>query len=104
MRCAKNFSQEKNLSWTASLAMGSTRSPPYGSTTKGGCSIRDLPIIAQHFCGCRSVNGANFVYFGMQLRELGEESNPDPEILAMVQYAKAVISALGRKADLLLWS
>lgn len=46
-------------------------------------------------CECRNVNGANFVYFGMNLRELGEESNPDPEILAMVQYAKAVVSALG---------
>ena len=35
------------------------------------------------------------MYFGMKLRELGEESNPDPEIHAMVQYAKAVVSALG---------
>ena len=43
------------------------------------------------------MNGANFVYFGMNLRELGDESNPDPEILAMIQYAKAVVSALGRR-------
>jgi len=39
----------------------------------------------------RSVNGANFVYFGMHLRD-GQV--PDPEIAALLKYARSVVSAL----------
>eukprot|EP00600_Ochromonadales_sp_CCMP1393_P003118 CAMPEP_0174978690 /NCGR_PEP_ID=MMETSP0004_2-20121128/14353_1 /TAXON_ID=420556 /ORGANISM="Ochromonas sp., Strain CCMP1393" /LENGTH=988 /DNA_ID=CAMNT_0016230109 /DNA_START=105 /DNA_END=3071 /DNA_ORIENTATION=+ len=38
----------------------------------------------------RSVNGANFVYFGMSLKE----ANKDPKIRAIVEYAKEVVSGL----------
>lgn len=39
----------------------------------------------------RSVNGANFVYFGMRLRDGG---GSDPEIQALLDYAKSVVKAL----------
>jgi hypothetical protein len=43
------------------------------------------------------VNGANFVYFGMKLREAGghgEGEERDPEIAALLNYAKSIVSAL----------
>jgi len=39
----------------------------------------------------RSINGANFVYFGMHLRD-GQV--PDPEIAALLKYARSIVSAL----------
>lgn len=37
----------------------------------------------------RSVNGANFVYFGMKLRD-----SRDPDVRALIEYAKRVVDAL----------
>eukprot|EP01038_Epipyxis_sp_PR26KG_P011809 gene11809-15803_t len=41
----------------------------------------------------RSVNGANFVYFGMSLRNGGEGA--DKEVRSLIEYSKTVVKALG---------
>lgn len=39
----------------------------------------------------RSVNGANFVYFGMELKD----PRNNPEVRALIEYSKQIVKALG---------
>jgi biotin carboxylase len=44
----------------------------------------------------RSINGANFIYFGMRLRAVGDEEDcRDPRIQTLVDYARSVLDAMG---------
>lgn len=46
-------------------------------------------VVAVWECDKRTVNGANFVFFGMKLRDAN-----DPEIRSLLEYSKLVVNAL----------